>query len=159
VVYVRTGVSNIQYVTDINDKKQLSMQPNIGLGLKIKSVSLDYALTDIGDNSVALYSNIFSLKFDLFKNPAHDQTLLLILRSAPTTAWFRSGSSPMAMNGSTMTGSIGVSRVQHGLHRLDSATLGGFRLPDRSRWIRLTSCSSGAKSRSRSTSKAGKMAC
>jgi hypothetical protein len=67
VVYVRTGVSNIQYVTDINDAKQLSIQPNIGLGLKIKSVSLDYALTDIGDNSVALYSNIFSLKFDLFK--------------------------------------------------------------------------------------------
>ena len=44
-----------------------TIQPNIGLGLKIKSVSLDYALTDIGDNSVALYSNIFSLKFDLFK--------------------------------------------------------------------------------------------
>jgi hypothetical protein len=46
------------------------VQPNIGLGLKIKSVSLDYALTDIGDNSVALYSNIFSLKFDLFKKPS-----------------------------------------------------------------------------------------
>lgn len=67
VVYVRTGVSNIQYVTDISDNKQLSIQPNIGLGLKIKSVTLDYALTDIGDNSVALYSNIFSLKFDLYK--------------------------------------------------------------------------------------------
>lgn len=67
VVYVRTGISNIQRVTDIDDAKQLSIQPNIGIGLKIKSVSLDYALTDIGDNSVALYSNIFSLKFDLFK--------------------------------------------------------------------------------------------
>ena len=50
--------------------KQLSIQPNIGIGLKIKSLSLDYALTDIGDNSVALYSNIFSLKFDLFKRPS-----------------------------------------------------------------------------------------
>lgn len=69
VVYVRAGMSNMQYVTDMLDKKQLSVQPNIGLGLKIKSVSLDYALTDIGDNSVALYSNIFSLKFDLFKKP------------------------------------------------------------------------------------------
>ncbi len=69
VVYVRTGIGNMQYVTDITDQKQLSVQPNIGLGLKIKSVSLDYALTDIGDNSVALYSNIFSLKFDLFKKP------------------------------------------------------------------------------------------
>jgi hypothetical protein len=60
----------MQYVTDINDSRALTVQPNIGLGLKIKSVSLDYALTDIGDNSVALYSNIFSLKFDLFKKPS-----------------------------------------------------------------------------------------
>lgn len=70
IVYVRTGIANMQYVTDISDKRSLTVQPNIGLGLKIKSVSLDYALTDIGDNSVALYSNIFSLKFDLFKKPS-----------------------------------------------------------------------------------------
>ncbi|MCB0811685.1 MAG: hypothetical protein KDB87_00675, partial [Flavobacteriales bacterium] len=67
IVYVRAGVGNIQYVTDLQDEKQLTMQPNIGLGLRIKSVMLDYALTDIGDNSVALYSNIFSLRFDIFK--------------------------------------------------------------------------------------------
>lgn len=67
VVYLRAGVNNFQYVTDINDRKSLNFQPNIGLGLKIKSVALDYALTDIGDNSVALYSNVFSLRFDLFK--------------------------------------------------------------------------------------------
>jgi len=70
VVYVRTGLSYFQYVTDLTDTRQLTLQPNIGLGLKIKSVSLDYALTDIGDNSVALYSNVFSLKFDLFKKPS-----------------------------------------------------------------------------------------
>jgi hypothetical protein len=70
IFYVRTGLSNIQYVTDISDDKQLSLQPNIGLGLRIKSFSLDYALTDIGDNSVALYSNIFSIKFDIFKRTA-----------------------------------------------------------------------------------------
>jgi hypothetical protein len=70
VVFVRGGLSNFQYVTDILDKRSLSIQPNIGLGLRIKSFSLDYALTDIGDNSVALYSNVFSLKFDLFKRPS-----------------------------------------------------------------------------------------
>ena len=70
IVYVRTGISNMQYVTNTAGDKQLSIQPNIGIGLKIKSLSLDYALTDIGDNSVALYSNIFSLKFDLFKRPS-----------------------------------------------------------------------------------------
>lgn len=70
VIYVRTGLSYFQYVEDIAGDDKLTMQPNIGLGIKIKSVSLDYALTDIGDNSVALYSNIFSLKFDLFKRPS-----------------------------------------------------------------------------------------
>lgn len=70
VVYVRAGVNNFQYVTDINDKKSLNFQPNIGVGLKIKSVALDYALTNIGDNSVALYSNVFSLRFDLYKQRA-----------------------------------------------------------------------------------------
>lgn len=67
IVFLRTGFGNFQYVSDIQDKQRLTVQPNIGLGLKIKSVSLDYALTDIGDASVALYSNVFSLKFDLFK--------------------------------------------------------------------------------------------
>lgn len=67
VVFVRAGMSNLQYVTDINDKRQLTLQPNIGLGLRIKSVAIDYALTDIGDSSIALYSNVFSLRFDLFK--------------------------------------------------------------------------------------------
>jgi len=69
IVYVRAGMSNIQYVTEITDEKRLTVQPNIGIGLRIKSVSLDYALTDIGDNSVALYSNVFSLRFDLYKRP------------------------------------------------------------------------------------------
>lgn len=67
VVYVRTGLSNMQYITDVNDKQKLSVQPNIGLGLKIKSFTLDYALSNIGSGGASLYSNIFSLKFDLFK--------------------------------------------------------------------------------------------
>lgn len=70
VLFVRLGVGNIQQVTDIDDKKRYSIQPNLGVGLKIKSVSIDYALTDIGDSSVALYSNVFSLRFDLFKRPS-----------------------------------------------------------------------------------------
>jgi hypothetical protein len=42
-----------------------TIQPNIGIGLQLKGISLAYALTDIGDASVALYSNVFSLKFNL----------------------------------------------------------------------------------------------
>jgi hypothetical protein len=42
----------------------MSFQPNIGLGFKYKGIQIDYALTDLGDQSAALYSNIFSLKID-----------------------------------------------------------------------------------------------
>jgi hypothetical protein len=67
VVMVRAGLSHMQYVTDVFDRRSLTVQPNLGLGLRIKSVMLDYALTDIGDGNVALYSNVFSLRFDLYK--------------------------------------------------------------------------------------------
>lgn len=65
IVYVRTGVGNFQKVKDIDGKSSLNFQPNIGIGLQIKRFSIDYALTDIGDASVALYSNVFSLRFNL----------------------------------------------------------------------------------------------
>jgi hypothetical protein len=66
-VFLRAGIGNIQYVTDLYGRRQTSLQPNMGLGVKIGSFTIDYALTDIGDQSVALYSNIFSLKFDINK--------------------------------------------------------------------------------------------
>lgn len=65
IVYVRGGISNTQRITDINNKTTYSIQPNIGIGLQFKGIALDYALTDIGDASVALYSNVFSLRFNL----------------------------------------------------------------------------------------------
>jgi hypothetical protein len=40
-------------------------QPNIGLGLRLGPVNIDYAFSDIGDRSTALYSHIFSLQFNL----------------------------------------------------------------------------------------------
>lgn len=67
VVYLRAGVNYFQKIADVNGKESLNFQPNIGVGLKIKSVALDYALTNIGQSGVALYSNVFSLRFDLFK--------------------------------------------------------------------------------------------
>ena len=39
-------------------------QPNIGVGFKYKGIQIDYALTDLGDQSAALYSNIFSVTLD-----------------------------------------------------------------------------------------------
>jgi hypothetical protein len=67
IVFLRTGIGNIQRINSEIDKEEFTFQPNFGIGLKIREVYLDYALTDIGDQSAALYSNIFSLKFNLFK--------------------------------------------------------------------------------------------
>ena len=67
LVYLRGGIGNIQQSTDVIGRHITTWQPNLGVGLKLKSLSLDYALTDIGDRSVALYSNVFSLRLDINK--------------------------------------------------------------------------------------------
>lgn len=65
LVYLRAGVGNFQNLREIDNSTRVGFQPNIGLGFKYKGIQVDYALTDIGDQSAALYSNIFSLKVDL----------------------------------------------------------------------------------------------
>lgn len=68
VIFLRAGIGNLQKETNDKDKKFWSFQPDMGLGINIKDILLiDYALTDIGDRSIALYSNIFSLKFNIKK--------------------------------------------------------------------------------------------
>jgi hypothetical protein len=67
LVFLRGGIGNIQQSTDVIGRHITTWQPNLGVGLRLKSLSLDYALTDIGDRSVALYSNVFSLRLDINK--------------------------------------------------------------------------------------------
>lgn len=67
VVFLRAGLGNIQQEVDFDNKKHMTLQPNMGIGLRLKKIRLDYAMTDIGDASVALYSHIFSLRFDITK--------------------------------------------------------------------------------------------
>ena len=63
LIYLRMGVGNIQRETDFQQKESLVFQPNLGLGIHYKNFRLDYALTDIGDQSIAKYSNVFSLSY------------------------------------------------------------------------------------------------
>jgi hypothetical protein len=65
LVFLRAGVGNFQNVEQIDGTDKVGFQPNIGVGFKYKGIQVDYALTDIGDQSAALYSNIFSVKVDL----------------------------------------------------------------------------------------------
>ncbi len=67
-IFIRGGYGNIQQETDFLNKKAYTGQFNLGIGVVIKKVlSVDYALSDIGDNSIALYSNIFSLRLNINK--------------------------------------------------------------------------------------------
>lgn len=62
-LFLRAGVSNFQEETDFDQSKSWTFQPNLGLGIKYKNFRLDYALTDIGDQSIAKYSNVFSISY------------------------------------------------------------------------------------------------
>ncbi len=57
------GLNNFQQETNFNQSKSWTFQPNLGLGIQYKNFRLDYALTDIGNQAIARYSNIFSLGY------------------------------------------------------------------------------------------------
>ena len=64
-VFLRGGIGNIQSVINPTVTEDISrsveFQPNIGLGLKLGRLKVDYALTNIGSVSGVLVSHIFSL--------------------------------------------------------------------------------------------------
>jgi len=70
LVFLRAGMGNFQNIQQIDNSEKVGFQPNIGLGFKYKGIQIDYALTNLGNQSAALYSNIFSVKVDLglFRN-------------------------------------------------------------------------------------------
>jgi hypothetical protein len=67
IIFLRFGVGNIQKVKDFDKGEVTQFQPNFGVGIRISKFYIDYALTDIGNQSEALYSNVFSLKLALNK--------------------------------------------------------------------------------------------
>ena len=64
LVFLRAGVGNFQNLTQLDGSERVGFQPNIGVGFQYRGIHVDYALTDIGDQSAAIYSNIFSIKLD-----------------------------------------------------------------------------------------------
>ena len=68
IVFARAGVNNFQQIPEFDGTNDFSWQPNIGIGIKYFGFKLDYALTDIGNQSIALYSHIFSLSYNFNAN-------------------------------------------------------------------------------------------
>ncbi|NEN24934.1 PorV/PorQ family protein [Cryomorpha ignava] len=69
LIYLRAGLGNMQRIKTFRGTEEISIQPNLGVGLRLGNFHLDYAITNIGNVSNTLYSNIFSLKFQVFKAP------------------------------------------------------------------------------------------
>lgn len=62
-VFIRAGIGNIQSTLNATNAatSSLEFQPNIGLGLNLGRINIDYALTNIGEVAGALSSHIVSL--------------------------------------------------------------------------------------------------
>ena len=63
-VFLRAGIGNFQNTIEFDGSKNLSLQPNFGVGFLYNGIQIDYALTNIGSLGNALFSNIFSVKID-----------------------------------------------------------------------------------------------
>ncbi len=71
VFFVRAGINNFQKALDESDSSNTKhvwiYQPSVGAGFKIANVQIDYAFTNLANQSNPLYTHIFSLKLDLKK--------------------------------------------------------------------------------------------
>ena len=77
-IYLRAGVGNFQRLKRDADPSQTSInyQPNFGVGLKLGRLQVDYALTNIGNVSSVLYSNIFSLTLNFISQNAANKMVM-----------------------------------------------------------------------------------
>ncbi len=64
LVFLRAGLGNFQNELQLDNSETLTFQPNFGVGFNYRGIAIDYAFTDIGDQSAALYSNVFSITLD-----------------------------------------------------------------------------------------------
>ena len=65
IIDFRFGIGDVTNETDFNNEKYFTLQPNIGVGFHFDNIRIDYALTNLGDHSSGLYSNLFSLRYTL----------------------------------------------------------------------------------------------
>ena len=71
VFFVRGGVTNFQKALadgdTLNQKKVWIYQPSIGAGFKINNVTIDYAFSNLANQTNPLYTHVFSLSINLGK--------------------------------------------------------------------------------------------
>jgi hypothetical protein len=69
VFFVRGGITNFQKALKdgdtTNQQKVWIYQPSVGAGFKIKNVMIDYAFTNLANQSNPLYTHIFSIRLNI----------------------------------------------------------------------------------------------
>jgi hypothetical protein len=72
VFYLRAGINNFQRALadgdTLNQKKVWIYQPSAGAGFRISTVTIDYAFTNLANQSNPLFTHVFSLKLDMVDN-------------------------------------------------------------------------------------------
>jgi len=71
-LFIRSGVNNFQIIPNFSNNTEaedyfnensLDFVPSIGVGFVFKGFYLDYALTDVANQAISLYSHIFSVSY------------------------------------------------------------------------------------------------
>jgi hypothetical protein len=72
VFFLRGGINNFQRALSdgdtVNQKKVWIYQPSAGAGFRISNVTIDYAFTNLANQSNPLFTHVFSLKLNLVGN-------------------------------------------------------------------------------------------
>lgn len=72
VFFIRAGINNFQRALEdgdtLNQKKVWIYQPSAGAGFKISNVTIDYAFTNLANQSNPLFTHVFSLRLDMAEN-------------------------------------------------------------------------------------------
>jgi hypothetical protein len=66
-VFIRGGYSTLQRVTDITGKQNFNGMPSMGVGIKLKTLAIDYALGNAFNQGLIGMSNIISLRYGINK--------------------------------------------------------------------------------------------
>ncbi len=69
VFYLRAGINNFQKALadgdTLNQKKVWIYQPSAGAGFRIQNVTIDYAFSNLANQSNPLFTHVFSLRLDM----------------------------------------------------------------------------------------------
>jgi hypothetical protein len=64
-VFLRAGANNLQKETDLTGSEFWGVHPNLGVGVKIRKLNIDYAFTNVGESSDNTYSHVISFMLEI----------------------------------------------------------------------------------------------